>query len=185
MGGNDGQPLPLPLFPLPLLSLLLPLLLLRKLGFEQPPINGPSDSAHTLQPPFWRHPPPRFVSEQQRTSCFSLGSAHRAASEQRPARPHSTLRRARGASGGDGGADGGDGTQILWPPTRPVVAPGRLFQKIRSEDPTGSPARRYHWKQPSIQLASLVRARFHLMPFASATRSHSSAFATSLHPTGH
>ena len=74
----------------------------------QPPISGPFDSAHTSQPPFWRHPPPRFVSEQQRTLCFSLGSAHRAASEQFPARPHSTLRRAVGAGEG-GAADGGGG----------------------------------------------------------------------------
>jgi len=82
---------------------------MKVLSSWQPPISGPSDSAHTSQPPFRRHPPPSFVSEQQRTSCFSLGSAHRAASEQRPARPHSTLRRAVGAGEGDGDADGGGG----------------------------------------------------------------------------
>ena len=78
-----------------------------------------------------------------------------------------------GGGGGDGEAEGGGGetagvapaaTQILWPPMRPVVAPGRLFQKTLVEDPTGSPGRRCHWKQPSIQLASLVRARFQVMP---------------------
>mmetsp|Transcript_32137 Transcript_32137/g.96052 ORF Transcript_32137/g.96052 Transcript_32137/m.96052 type:complete len:243 (-) Transcript_32137:173-901(-) len=47
----------------------------------------------------------RAVSEQQRTSWRSDGSAHRVGSGQLPARPHSTFR-----GGGDCGGEGGCGT---------------------------------------------------------------------------
>ena len=75
----------------------------------QPPISAASDSVQTEQPPQRRHVLPSFVSEQQRTSCSSDGTAQRADSEQRPARPHVANRSGVAAPGGGGGGCGGGG----------------------------------------------------------------------------
>mmetsp|Transcript_23673 Transcript_23673/g.69982 ORF Transcript_23673/g.69982 Transcript_23673/m.69982 type:complete len:130 (-) Transcript_23673:249-638(-) len=68
-------------------------------------IPGPSDSVHGQLSLRCLHPP-IAVSEQQRTSCSSAGSAHRGLSGQMPARPHSSL---AGPDRGEGDCDGGDG----------------------------------------------------------------------------